>query len=55
MGRRLFPVLFLSVATAFCQQSGGELRLSVHDAAGAPMPAHAEVSSQASGTQESVD
>jgi hypothetical protein len=55
MGRRFFPILLLAGAIAFGQQSGGELRLSVHDAAGAAMPAHAELSSQSSGTHESVD
>src|ERR1051325_2489801 len=53
MLRRLLP--FLLCLSAFAQQGGGELRISVRDAAAVAMAAHVELVSQSSHTHEAID
>jgi hypothetical protein len=48
-------MLFLVVCSAFGQRGTGEIRLTVVDAAGAPMPARADLVSQSTHTEQSVD
>src|SRR5829696_3358180 len=49
-------LVFLLVAcSAFGQRGRGEIRLTVHDAAGAPMAARADLVSHATHTDQTVD
>ena len=53
---RCLVLVFLAFGhSAFAQRGTGEIRLTVLDAAGAPMPVRAELVSQATHTDQSVD
>jgi len=55
MSRCLAWLCLLLSPSAFAQRGTGEFRLSVVDAAGAPMAARADLVSQATHTDQSVD
>ncbi|HLH19873.1 MAG TPA: TonB-dependent receptor [Bryobacteraceae bacterium] len=52
---RMFALCTIAVAFAVAQTGGGELRLTVRDASGAPMAAHAALINQATRTEQQVD
>ena len=55
MSRRPVWLCLLLLPSAFAQRGTGEFRLSVVDAAGAPMAARADLVGQATHTEQSVD
>jgi hypothetical protein len=48
-------LLFIALSHARAQTASGELRLTVKDASGAPMPAHADLVNQSTRTEQQID
>src|SRR5690348_9414314 len=48
-------LLLLALSGAYAQTAVGELRLSVLDAGGAPIPAHVSLVSQSTRTEQAID
>ena len=55
LSRSAVVLLCACLAHAWAQSASGELRLTVKDVSGAPMPAHAALTNQATRTEQQID